>query len=418
MKHAILIVVLAQLFLNPARTYAQPDSIRQAIASATNTYSLQDLTEIVRAAVTSCNQSTDIATLLVGWMKENHRIYSGRLPSSSNQFRAFLLASLSRFPPTEDIYQYVKAELLFPSHAINIAAAALTAKNFPERSDELIPLLEPFLTSSFTDQLVDLTTPQLSYPISHPTKARYEIITTLLSFGPAAYSTVGQLNEIAQCGYCSIYGSDSSLALRAKNAAASIIERTPPCCRKETATTTPKPGKIKLLDRKDRNIRFPANLDLSDQEGTTLTTNNLSGRPFLISFFDTQCTNQTKCVATVQRLRDLESLLAKNNLSGKIGIYGITYDPDFDTPPILKKYGQMYGVTFGKSMRFLQAAGNSNNTLISQLQVRVNYGAGTVNQHGIQLFLFDKNSRLAGICDNDRWDIKDAYARLLQLAKE
>ena len=51
----------------------------------------------------------------------------------------------------------------------------------------------------------------------------------------------------------------------------------------------------------------------------------------------------------------------------------------------------------------------------NQLQVRVNYGAGTVNNHGIQLFIFDKKGRIAAICDNDAWSASDVKKFLVNL---
>ena len=47
-----------------------------------------------------------------------------------------------------------------------------------------------------------------------------------------------------------------------------------------------------------------------------------------------------------------------------------------------------------------------------------NYGAGTVNQHGIQLFVFDKQGRLAAVCDNDSWSVSDVKNCLASLIDE
>ncbi len=101
-----------------------------------------------------------------------------------------------------------------------------------------------------------------------------------------------------------------------------------------------------------------------------------------------------------------------------MGIYAMTYDPDFDTPAILKKYGSMYGVKFSDDMRFLKTTDQSYKDFSNDLQVRVNYGAGTVNGHGIQLLLFDRNGRIAAVCDNDLWDINEVSVALNRLVTE
>jgi hypothetical protein len=85
----------------------------------------------------------------------------------------------------------------------------------------------------------------------------------------------------------------------------------------------------------------------------------------------------------------------------------MTYDWDFDSPAVLKKYGELYGFTFGETARFLKTIDYAGIAIANELQLRVSYGAGTVSQHGIQLFLFDKKNRIAAICDNDVWNVND-----------
>ena len=393
------------------------DVMKKTITIADEDFSLRELTSIVNICSAYCNTSTDISASLVKLLREDHPIYKNKTPTEVNQFRAFLLASLSKFPPSEEIYKYVKAELLFADHTINIAAASVTARNFPEKSSELIPLMEPFLSSSFPDEWVDITTPELNYPIIHPTKARYEIIITLRSYGASGYRSIKLLDAITECKNCGLYGYDSFLYKKALNTAEYIRKITPLCCQKETTTETANHS-IVLIDKSDRNKIVEGNIRLVDEEGNSIQFNDLTDKPFVLTFFYTQCTNASKCVSTVHRLGELETECYQSDLSGKVGIYGITYDPDFDAPPIMKKYGKMYGVKFNDNTKFLKTSSNTEIALFNQLQVRVSYGAGTVNNHGIQLFIFDKKGRIAAVCDNDAWSASDVKKCLVNLMEE
>jgi hypothetical protein len=69
-------------------------------------------------------------------------------------------------------------------------------------------------------------------------------------------------------------------------------------------------------------------------------------------------------------------------------------------------------------VKFLKNTGSPDASFFNQLQVRVSYGAGSINQHGIQLFVFDKKGRLAAVCDNDLWEVEDVYKIIGELAKE
>ena len=41
-----------------------------------------------------------------------------------------------------------------------------------------------------------------------------------------------------------------------------------------------------------------------------------------------------------------------------------------------------------------------------------------MNQHGIQLFLFDKKGRLAGVVDNERWSVDEVKRSMENLIRE
>ena len=398
--------------------FATVDAVMQkVINSADQTFSIKELTTIVNICTRYCNTSSEISLSLSGLLRENHPIYNDKTPTEVNQFRSFLLASLSNLPPNEEIYKYVKSELQFGEHSINIAAAAKTAKNFPDKASELIPLMEPFLYSSFPDEWVDLTTPELNYPIANPTKARYEIISTLTAYGASAYPLIGLLDQIAKYNNSREYGYDSILNKKAEESARYIRKVTPLCCQKET-TSGPKESNLILINAEDRKVFSAKDITIVDEDGDSLRFQDLTSKPFVLTFFYTQCTNAAKCVSTVHRLGELEAECIKSDMTGKMGIYGMTYDPDFDSPSILKKYGEMFGMKFSDNVKFLKTVSQSDMTFLNQLQLRVNYGAGTVNQHGIQLFVFDKKGRLAVISDNEMWSVKDVKNCLINLINE
>ncbi|MEJ0101747.1 MAG: hypothetical protein WDO19_03910 [Bacteroidota bacterium] len=270
--------------LNSLQINSPEEFVRVVNESADNTYSIAELTTVVRMARDYCNDSKETGLLLTGWLREDHKIYKDKTPTETNQFRSFLLASLAAFPPNDNLYQYIKSELLFPSHAINIAAASLCAGNFPQNAGELISLMEPFLRSSFMDEWVDLTTPRLNYPVEHPTKARYEIISTFTKFAPASYRSISLLRDIVRCGNCDLFGWDSLLARKANIAAAFIVEKTPSCCRKPVAMVNySKP--LQVISRAERKFITEMDIRLLDQEGQQLRFADLRGKPFVLTFF-------------------------------------------------------------------------------------------------------------------------------------
>ena len=197
-----------------------------------------------------------------------------------------------------------------------------------------------------------------------------------------------------------------------------ILAATPLCCRVEPSNSTLTIKKATILPIKERKTIKNAVTTLLDQEGKALSFRNLIGKPFVLTFFYTSCTNPLKCAATVDRLGKLQKLFSEKKTEKEVGIYAMTYDANFDSPSILKKYGNTYGLAFSDNMKFLVPKNNSEQQLFEQLDIRVNYGYGSVNQHGIQLFLIDKKGRISVVYDNDLWEVQNVYENLMRLVNE
>jgi cytochrome oxidase Cu insertion factor (SCO1/SenC/PrrC family) len=363
-----LVVTLAAVRQGHAQS-AEESALR-SIRAAGGTTAIGELAGIVRTSASCCSKSTAISNALTQWLRESHPIYAGRMPSQAAQFRGFLLASLGGFAPNDELRRYVKSELTFNGHPFNVAAAAVAARAFPESSEELRPLLEPYLGGAFVDEAVDVMTPELTYPLAHPTRARAEIVKTMEAF-----------------------------------------DAVPACCRRH-----PTAGTLEIVDKHRRKRVSARAVKLEDQDGKALEFADLRGRPFVLAFFYSQCTNQLKCVSTVRQLQFLSAACAKDNLSARVGIYAMTYDPHFDTAPILRQYGRMHGLKFAPNVRLLKSAGSAPDALREELNLRVSYGAGTVSQHGTQLFVFDKEGRIAATVENEVWsaaEVKNCLAKLV-----
>lgn len=415
MRTAARLAFTVCVALMTTQGHAQPvlDDIRAANGST----SVAQLTTIVRTATACCSSSSEVSVALTEWLRENHPIYAERAPSETAQFRGYLLASLGSFPPNDRLLGYVRAELVFAADARAIAAAAVAARSMSDHATELVPLLEPFLDPTFDDQQADVTTPALDYPLAHPTTARREVIRTLVAFGKTAYRSVPLLESIAKCRECGTWSTDAEVVQLAANAAKQIYDATPECCRKAPPAAEPPRG-LQLVDKRERRSIDSASLPLLDQEGQPLRFSDLHGHPFVVAFFYTRCTNPVKCISTVRRLRDLAADCAKDNRARKAAIFGMTYDPKFDTPQRLRNYGAVQGMKFGPNVRLVKAAIDSGDALRRELDLRVSYGAGTVSQHGIQLFVFDKQGKLAATHDNELWSVDDVKNCLARLAAE
>jgi hypothetical protein len=107
----------------------------------------------------------------------------------------------------------------------------------------------------------------------------------------------------------------------------------------------------------------------------------LSGRTTVLAFFYTRCMNPRKCSLTITRL----AALAATTSALEPGILAMSYDPEFDVPSRLLRYGSERGFPFGENARFVRAIDGWQD-LRAMLGLRVGYGPVTVNEHARELF--------------------------------
>ena len=114
----------------------------------------------------------------------------------------------------------------------------------------------------------------------------------------------------------------------------------------------------------------------------------------------------------------LQKLIEAEGLDGRMSLAILTYDPDHDTPEILKQYGRDRGLHFTPNVRMLRPDSQQKDAFFDRLRVTVNYNAEGVNLHGLQLFLFDSKGRFVRRYQSVVWDNAEVLADLKRLAEE
>lgn len=85
------------------------------------------------------------------------------------------------------------------------------------------------------------------------------------------------------------------------------------------------------------------NLEFRNQEGKSVRLVDLKGKPVLMSFVYTRCPMPTMCPLTTKQFVAVQKSL-KAEERDKVALVLISFDPEYDTPAVLKKYGEAYGV--------------------------------------------------------------------------
>ncbi len=79
---------------------------------------------------------------------------------------------------------------------------------------------------------------------------------------------------------------------------------------------------------------------LLDQNGAPMTLRDVAGRVLVVTFIYTRCPLPDFCPLMVKHLEAVRRRANEEGLGTRLALLGVTLDPAFDTPPVLRAYGE------------------------------------------------------------------------------
>jgi protein SCO1/2 len=133
-----------------------------------------------------------------------------------------------------------------------------------------------------------------------------------------------------------------------------------------------------------------SHFSLTDENGQQISEAILAGKTSVVDFFFTRC--QGPCPQMSERLSSLQKQLPKG-----VSILSISMDPSYDTPEVLKEYGQKFSADFTR-WHFL----TGKTEVIVHLATEVfHLAAGEEpDMHSTRFMLVDGRARIRGYYDS------------------
>jgi len=145
--------------------------------------------------------------------------------------------------------------------------------------------------------------------------------------------------------------------------------------------------------RNERDV-LDLNFNMTNQDGEAVNLARLVDRPTAISFIFTRCGNQKMCPLITVTLANLQRDLEAAGLRDKTRVILVSYDPVYDTPELLKKYGEDRGFRFDQG-GMLRPEVDTYRDFITELNLTVGpMPDGTFN-HAMELLLLDHQGHYA-----------------------
>lgn len=339
---------------------------------------------------------------LIALLDENAPLYEGRGAVVSGWIRAWLMAKFGEVGLPPEALPLVVEVLENDLEPRAVAAAALASRGMVAPSAEIVAaLLTALRNLRGRDEPVDLETRDITLPTRTTTTAGLEILAAL-RWQPAADARTAEAIEAIDHEWPDAWNprvgrvlDDTVLALRT---------RTPATLELVPALLSPqKPYVHTALPVGTAN-----NLEsviVEDQSGARLPLRQyLSRSETVVAFFYTRCQNPNKCSTTITKLAQLRRELTKTSPMTQIA--ALTYDPGYDLPERLLRYGADRGLKFSDTVRMFRTVVGQPE-LQSFFALHVGYNGSIVNRHGIELFLVDADLMVSRTWSRVRWQVND-----------
>ena len=80
--------------------------------------------------------------------------------------------------------------------------------------------------------------------------------------------------------------------------------------------------------------------ELQDQNARAITMRDFAGRVLIVTFIYTRCPLPDFCPLMVRNLEAVRRRAHEAGIGGRVALLAVTLDPEFDTPAILRAYGE------------------------------------------------------------------------------
>jgi protein SCO1 len=367
------------------------------------------LVDALAADPDRCEQLTEL-------LREDHPLYDQRGTATTVRMRGWILLALARTGVSDAALLFVLEELDTGKDAYLVAAAARALRSYPSPNAAFAPFVLRALTNiRFHDEPLTFEGYGEYALSSTGTSPVRELLATLAWLGPHARGVLPEVEALRT--------EPGGLAKKLRpgvDRAVEAIRGTGPALEPGACCELPAGlGHALSWTLVSRRASEPVEKTVfEDHQGESITFQELfQGHPSIVVFFYTRCDNPLKCSLTVTRLAGVQRLLKARGLDEQIHTAAITYDPAFDLPERLHRYGQNRGVLFDARNRMLRAT-EGLDAIRSHFKLGVNFIESLVNRHRVEVYVLDAQGRIAASFERIHWDEQQVVDRAVEVLEE
>jgi protein SCO1 len=151
---------------------------------------------------------------------------------------------------------------------------------------------------------------------------------------------------------------------------------------------------------------------LYDQTGEVVNISRFRGKNVLINFIYTRCPIATMCPAAVTLMETVQQRVAEQNGSDRLELISITFDPEYDTPGVLRSFAEARGIDTS-NYSFMTGPESAIKDLLRQFGVIAEV-EGPLIQHTLATLLIDEGGRIIDRADGSQWDVDQFVRKIMR----
>jgi len=163
----------------------------------------------------------------------------------------------------------------------------------------------------------------------------------------------------------------------------------------------------------------PPDFAFSNQDGKQVKLSELRGKPLLLTFIYTRCPLPDYCIRMSDNFGSIARQLKQNDpgLYGKLQMLSISIDPEFDTPPVLKNYGNSFAGTVDPKFEHWQfGSADPRQTRAFANFFGLSYDKeGDQIVHSLRTALLDPSGKIAAVYNGNDWRRDDVIRDLKKM---
>jgi protein SCO1/2 len=154
------------------------------------------------------------------------------------------------------------------------------------------------------------------------------------------------------------------------------------------------------------------NFALYDQTGEVVDISRYRGKYILLNFIYTRCPIATMCPAAVNLMEAVQHDVREAGRSEELELISITFDPEYDTPGVLREYAEIRGIDTS-NYSFMTGPETAIKDLLRQFGVLAQV-QGPLIQHTLATLLIDPQGRIIDRADGSQWDVVQFARKILR----